>query len=650
MDNFLTRRRTPAGVVPVASTSSRQSTVWDHVTVTSRPGQPKLVRCNYCTKDNWNATANRLQAHLGHRPSSGVVACPGVPDRVKEQFQLSESAAVGQQTSLTSLVRPAVTKAADDAVADCFFFNSLAFNVANSLAWDEMIEAVARAGPGYKSPSAYRLRTTLLERSHARVVAAIKPIMTQGARTGCSLASDGWTDTAGHPLVNIMWGSPDSCIFLSSHSAEGEVKDATWLAKVLGERIEELGPENVVLVVTDNASVCVAAGKQLEEKYPHIMWVGCLAHCLDLLIKDICKLPWAAAAVSLCRSIVKFIKKHDKTRHLFLVHSSIQLLLLGDTRFATAISTLERLIKVKAALVLTVKDPEWTKFKKRLPKERRDKAKRFEAAVLGKSEEGKLMWSDAAVLVGVCHPILTVLRMADGQAPCTGEVYHFMYTLQEHISEADMGGGSLAQQQGRRSTLQELLGSRWDFLHQPIYAAAYALNPQFWDQGLETVEEVMQGLRDVLEKLLGPDLVNVALQEWQDFRARRGAFGGAAAAAGARSMLPYRFWDVYRTGCKTLRPIAVRLLAQCASASPCERNWSAYEFVHSRKRNRLGALKAQQLVYVFQNLRVLMKHSSHEKADEYYQWAMHTKVEPDADDLSDSDGDDSSVEADSDDE
>ena len=94
----------------------------------------------------------------------------------------------------------------------------------------------------------------------------------------------------------------------------------------------------------------------------------------------------------------------------------------------------------------------------------------------------------------------------------------------------------------------------------------------------------------------------------------------------------------------------MRLLAQCASASPCERNWSAYEFVHSRKRNRLGALKAHQLVYVFQNLRVLMKHSSHEKADEYYQWAMHTKVEPDADDLSDSDGDDSSVEADSHDE
>jgi hypothetical protein len=366
------------------------------------------------------------------------------------------------------------------------------------------------------------------------------------------------------------------------------------------------------------------------------MWVGCLAHCLDLLIKDICKQPWAAHVIDLCRTIVKFIKQHDKTRHLFSTHSALQLLLPGDTRFATAITTLERLVKVKEALVLTVRDPEWAKFKKRLPKQRRDRAKLIEQAILSKSEEGKRMWADAVVLVDLCHPMVTMLRMADGQAPCTGEVYHFMYTLQEHVKAADLGGRSAEEGAARRSALEALLLLRWDFLHQPIYAAAYALNPQFWHQNLEDENEVMQGLRSTLEKLLGPDLVNVALQEWQDFRARKGAFSGEAASAGARSMLPHRFWDCYGTACKVLRPIAVRLLAQCASASPCERNWSAYEFVHSRKRNRLGVQKAQQLVYVFQNLRTIMKHSSAEKSDEYYQWAMHTKVEPDADDLSDS--------------
>lgn len=70
------------------------------------------------------------------------------------------------------------------------------------------------------------------------------------------------------------------------------------------------------------------------------------------------------------------------------------------------------------------------KFKKKLPSKRRAKARRLEKAVLSKTAEGKQMWSDAAVLVGVCHPMVKLLRMADGQAPCTGEVYHFMYTLQ----------------------------------------------------------------------------------------------------------------------------------------------------------------------------------------------------------------------------
>lgn len=209
--------------------------------------------------------------------------------------------------------------------------------------------------------------------------------------------------------------------------------------------------------------------------------------------------------------------------------------------------------------------------------------------------------------------------------------------LQEHIKEADMGAGSAAERTARRSVLEALLLKRWEFLHQPIYAAAYALNPQFWHHDLEEVEEVMSGLREVLTQLLGPDISNVALQEWQDFRAQRGAFAGAAAAAGARSMLPHKFWGLYGTGCKVLRPVAVRLLAQSPSASPCERNWSAYDFVHSKKRNRLGVQKAQQLVYVFQNMRTVVKYASAEKADEYYLWAMHTKVEPSAEELSDSD-------------
>ena len=41
------------------------------------------------------------------------------------------------------------------------------------------------------------------------------------------------------------------------------------------------------------------------------------------------------------------------------------------------------------------------------------------------------------------------------------------------------------------------------------------------------------------------------------------------------------------------------------SSSAAERNWSTYDFIHSKKRNRLTEAKARDLVYVHSNLRLL---------------------------------------------
>ena len=643
MENYLRRAPQQGTLPPTTSKRARTANCWDEVTIVRREGTNTIVNCNHCSKREWKTSATRLRAHLGHIAGAGVAGCTGVPDHIKAQYSNSSSAAstsAPQQQSLEASLNPLLSRNADASVADFFFYNGIAFNTANSPPYKEMMRAVARAGPAYKPPSAYSLGGPLLQSAHTRVEEGLQHLRALGIKTGVSISSDGWTDVAGHPLINFMYMSPAGCVFLGAEDSSGALKDAAYLAKIIGKHIDEVGAENVVLVVTDNASVCSAAGQLLQKTYPKIIWVGCLAHCLDLLVKDICKLPWAAEAMELAKAIVKFIKRHHKTSSLFHTHfPSLSLLLPGDTRFASAITMFERLIIVKAQLILTVTDPEWAKFKKRLPKDRRAKAKRIEQAVLSKSPEGVKMWLDGQVLINVCHPIVTILRMADGQAPCTGEVYHFMSTLQAVIQTAEMSTLGASEQRQRRSTLQELLLSRWDFLHQPVYGAAYALNPQFWDQDIEAVEEVMSGLKDTLLQLLGVELATTALQEWEDFRSRLGTFAGPLAAAGAAAMEPHRFWNVHGGSAKVLRPLAIRLLAQSPSASPCERNWSAYDFVHNLKRNRLGSKKAEQLVFVFQNLRALAKLTLNERSDEYYAWAMHTKVEPAAHELSDSEAD-----------
>jgi len=55
-----------------------------------------------------------------------------------------------------------------------------------------------------------------------------------------------------------------------------------------------------------------------------------------------------------------------------------------------------------------------------------------------------------------------------------------------------------------------------------------------------------------------------------------------------------------------LQRVAVRVLSQVSSASACERNWSTFEFIHTKKRNRLKCKKVN-FIYLF-NLQLIIKH------------------------------------------
>ena len=51
--------------------------------------------------------------------------------------------------------------------------------------------------------------------------------------------------------------------------------------------------------------------------------------------------------------------------------------------------------------------------------------------------------------------------------------------------------------------------------------------------------------------------------------------------------------------------LAMKVLSQPASASGAEQSWSEYDYIHSKRRNRLKPDTASKLVYVHSNLRLL---------------------------------------------
>lgn len=157
----------------------------------------------------------------------------------------------------------------------------------------------------------------------------------------------------------------------------------------------------------------------------------------------------------------------------------------------------------------------------------------------------------------------------------------------------------------RRAAVTWIAAARWEFMHAHIYAAGYALNPQYQVHNVSVSEEVTSGLRDMTMKLLSMQDAAVALQQFDDHKPKLGVFGDKTAQQHA--LVPHKWWPVYGSCSPALQKLALKVCSQVTTASACERNWSAYDHVASRKRNKLDPARAEKLVFVFQNLRVMYR-------------------------------------------
>ena len=76
------------------------------------------------------------------------------------------------------------------------------------------------------------------------------------------------------------------------------------------------------------------------------------------------------------------------------------------------------------------------------------------------------------------------------------------------------------------------------------------------------------------------------------------------------------WWVLYGQDAPSLKKIASRVLAQTCSASGCERNWSTFNLIHSKRRNRLGSQRLNDLVFVHYNMRLRVQNMFFDKEDD----------------------------------
>ena len=148
-----------------------------------------------------------------------------------------------------------------------------------------------------------------------------------------------------------------------------------------------------------------------------------------------------------------------------------------------------------------------------------------------------------------------------------------------------------------RNLLASLIMKRWTMLHTDLHAAGFVLDPEFQQFLQHENQEVINGFHAMIERVF-PDNVELqvkVIEQHSSYRAGHGLFGRPMALAAAKSMPAHRWWSSFGSGTPELQLVATRVLSQTVSASACERNWSTFEFVHTKKRNRLSSKKVCSL-------------------------------------------------------
>ena len=128
----------------------------------------------------------------------------------------------------------------------------------------------------------------MLQKERANVERLLEPTRASWKEKGLSIVSDGWIDSQRRLLINFMGALEAGAVFLKVVNCEGELKDKFFISNFISQAIEEVGHQNVIQGIIDNAPECSAGGLLIESKYSNIFWTPCVVHTLNLALKNIC--------------------------------------------------------------------------------------------------------------------------------------------------------------------------------------------------------------------------------------------------------------------------------------------------------------------------------------------------------------------------
>ena len=451
--------------------------------------------------------------------------------------------------------------------------------------------------------------------------------------TGGLLISDGWNSTQSRPILNALLSTPAGSLFLRSVDTSGDSKDAQYIADFMISCINEVGPQFVVAICMDGA--CVSSFPIIMAEIPHVFCFICPTHSVDNFLKNVCgsqqeivvrsvrtsedekSFEWGSTVFSepmeQAWEVIKFATHHCKPLSIFRAlakspetwegtsqPTALELVKFCETRFASRILMLTRYRQLRPVLELLVVNPG---FKAWVAKQKR--ATRDQADEVRELVQNTEHWKAVELADRVLAPVLMVLRLTDGKTGATlGKVYHLMSTVSALFENPIEGLSDTV-----REKMHALFMARWTYFHEPVFTAAYFLDPEFIRGSGDDAEEAE--FREVMSVMCQaahcPHTLPEMMAEWAALQTAisvesHGMSAEEAFSVTAQGMPAFEWARTYLIYWPCIKYAACRLPSLACSASACEHSWSIEGWVHSKKRNRLGQSFVECLVRTHTNL------------------------------------------------
>ncbi|KAG4930462.1 hypothetical protein JHK82_047533 [Glycine max] len=565
--------------------------LWSFVTIKEKigdGGDNRLWSCNFREKVVKNSYS-RVKAHLLRIYGSGIATCPKVTNaylvdlrRVCEEAEnrlksKNVPLPIDKRTPTPPTLPPKRRKSSNiesafniedrnhlrAEIARMFYSAGLSFHLARNPHFVSSYSFAANCNlSGFLPPSYNALRTSLLQQERSHIERLLQPIKSLWSLKGVTLVAD---------------------------------------------------------VITDNAPVCKAAGLLIEAEFPHIFWTPCVVHTLNLGVKNICaaknvdgnenvfnEYGWIAKVIGDASFIKVFIMTHSMGLAIFNEFSSLKLLSIAETRFASMIVMLKRFKLLKRCLQNMVISDQWNSY-------REDDVRK--AAHVKELILNDIWWDKVDYILYFMDPIYSMIRICDTDASNLHLVYEMWDSMIEKVKTTIYRHDEVLENEVSSffEVIHEILNSRWSKSCNPLHCLAHSLNPRYYsDNWLNEVpnrvpphrDDELSSQRNKCLKRYFPH-VNVrtkVYEEFSKFSSCAGDFGSFDSIEDRWALDPKTWWVMH------------------GSSTP----------ILQKKQN--GSKEGEDLVFVHSNLRLLSRKEEGYKKGETRLWDINGDVHDSLDD------------------